>query len=126
MIAIDRNSNVAFLGHWVSPRGVLLLVLFVHVLLLGWGAFVHSPTIDEVEWLPGGWASWKTGEFGIVSRNPPHVGLIAALPLLLTDADESCLGSPGSARSIGRALIRDNGAPIILAVHARPLGVHPI
>ena len=78
-------------------------------MLLGWGAAIHSPTIDEIEWLPGGWASWQTGRFGIVSRNPPHVGLLAAMPLLLTEHDASAVNVQGGARAIGRTFIQTNG-----------------
>jgi len=87
----------------------LIVLLFVHVVLLAWGAHVHSPTIDEVEWLPGGWATWKTGRLDIVTRNPPHVGLLAAIPLLFAEHDSTALSVEGSGRSIGREFIRTNG-----------------
>ena len=92
-----------------TPTRILLLVLLIHIALLAWGAYVHSPTIDEVEWLPGGWASWKTGRLDIVTRNPPHVGLWAAVPLLFVKHDSTAATTQGSARSIGREFIRTNG-----------------
>ena len=70
---------------------------------------MHSPTIDEVEWLPGGWAQWKTGRWDLVVRNPPHVGLVAAIPLLFANPDATSLDSADNARSIGREFIRTNG-----------------
>jgi 4-amino-4-deoxy-L-arabinose transferase-like glycosyltransferase len=91
------------------PVSILLVLLAVHAGLLGWEAFVHSPTIDEVEWLPGGLVQWKTGRGDIVVRNPPHVGSLAAIPLLLADPDTSALDSDRDARSIGREFIRANG-----------------
>ena len=93
------------------PRVVLVALLAVHTLLLGWGAVVHSPTIDEVEWLPGGWASWQRGNLNVVTRNPPHVGLLAALPLLLVEHDRTAAQAEiDDAREIGRDFIRTNGA----------------
>lgn len=92
-----------------TSKRILILLLFVHVAMLAWGALVHSPTIDEVEWLPGGWASWKTGRLDIVNRNPPHLGLWAALPLLFVDHDQTAANTQRSARSIGREFIRTNG-----------------
>jgi hypothetical protein len=89
---------------------VLAALLLMHVVLLGWGAYVHSPTIDEVEWLPGGWAQWKTGRGDLVIRNPPHVGLLAAIPLLFASPDTTALESRGSARTLGREFIRTNGS----------------
>jgi Dolichyl-phosphate-mannose-protein mannosyltransferase len=88
---------------------ILLALLVIHAALLGWGAVVHSPTIDEVEWLPGGLAQWKTGRGDLVVRNPPHLGLVAAIPLLFADPDMTALESAGNARSIGREFIRTNG-----------------
>lgn len=87
----------------------LAALLCIHTTLLAWGAVVNSPTIDEVGWLPGGLASWKTGNLDVVFTNPPHVGLLAAIPLLFTDPDTTAFESGGSAHSIGREFIRTNG-----------------
>ncbi len=93
-----------------SSSHVLLIIVVFHTALLGWGAVVHSPTIDEIEWLPGGLASWKTGQLDIVVRNPPHVGLVAAIPLLFADPNTTAFDAPGDVRSIGSEFIRTNGS----------------
>lgn len=92
-------------------RSVRLLIglLVVHALLLGWSAWVHSPTIDEIEWLPSGFAHWATGRLDIVVRNPPHVGLVAALPLLFVDIDTSMLHSGELFRTVAGDFFRANG-----------------
>ena len=88
---------------------ILSGLLCVHALLLAWGAVVHSPTIDEVAWLPGGLANWQTGRLDVVINNPPHVGLVAAIPLVLAGEKTSATAFSRRAHSIGREFIRTSG-----------------
>jgi hypothetical protein len=88
----------------------MALLLSVHAGLLGWGAVVHSPTIDEIGWLPGGLAHWKARRIDIVVNHPPIVGLVAAAPLYLIGADSPVVTSPRNGRSIGREFIQINGS----------------
>jgi len=57
-------------------------VLVAHAALLTWGAYRHSPTIDESRWLPAGLAHWD-GDFSAGRVNPPLVRLVAAAPVML-------------------------------------------
>lgn len=91
------------------PTRVLVLLLVVHAALLGSGAVVHSPTIDEFAWLPSGMAHWRAGRVDLVVNHPPHVGMVAAIPLLLAEAELSAVESPRSGRSIGGDFVRANG-----------------
>lgn len=92
-----------------GATGPLLLLLVVHAALLGWGAVVHSPTIDESEWLPVGVAHWHTGRLDIMVKHPPHVGLLAALPVLLASPDLTATESNHGGRTIGHDFIQTNG-----------------
>lgn len=85
-------------------------LLVIHASLLGWGAYVNSPTIDEIEWLPSGVIHWNTGKLDIaVTRNPPHVGLAAAFPLLFAEMDTTAFRSIGSVRALLDVFFRRNG-----------------
>src|SRR4051794_39400286 len=59
------------------------MTLIIHAGLLAWGAYQHSPTIDEVGHLPAGLYHWQTGRFELYRVNPPLVRLIATWPLSL-------------------------------------------
>lgn len=89
---------------------LLTVLLLVHAALLGWGAAVHSPTIDEIAWLPGGLAHWKTGRLDIVINHPPLVRLVAAAPLLFADPCMTAFEHPRDDRSVGSEFIRTNGS----------------
>lgn len=58
-------------------------LLCLHVVLVAWGAVVHSPVLDEVGHLPAGVSHWKFGQFTLYKVNPPLVRAIAALPVAL-------------------------------------------
>ncbi|GIW95713.1 MAG: hypothetical protein KatS3mg110_3754 [Pirellulaceae bacterium] len=64
------------------PRWVWA-VLLVHVLLLAYIAWAHSPVHNEAEYLPAGICHWKTGILEPCCRNPPLSRLVGALPVLL-------------------------------------------
>ncbi|MBI1902567.1 MAG: glycosyltransferase family 39 protein [Planctomycetes bacterium] len=61
-------------------------MLALHALLLAYGAWVHSPTFDEVAHLPSGLSHWQSGQFELYCVNPPLVRLVAALPVLAVGA----------------------------------------
>jgi hypothetical protein len=67
--------------------GVLGL-LCCQAVLLAWSASRHSPTIDEVRWLPAGIRHWQTGTFDSAIVNPPPVRLLAAAPVVWALAGE--------------------------------------
>jgi hypothetical protein len=72
---------------WQGRCGLAVL-LSIHLLLLGFSAWWHSPTQNEVAHLPTGLAIWKFGHFDLYGVNPPLVRCIAALPMLLVDHQE--------------------------------------
>jgi hypothetical protein len=61
-------------------------LLILHVGLLAWGAYVHSPTLNEPGHLVAGISYWKSGHFDVYSVNPPLVRLVAAVPAMLAGA----------------------------------------
>lgn len=75
---------------------LLAAMLAVHALLLGWGAFLHSPTYDEAAHLPAGIRHWTHGDFELFRVNPPLARMVAALPVLLLrpEVDWSLLERP--------------------------------
>lgn len=58
----------------------------MHAGLLAWIGYRQSPTLDEVAHLPAGISHWRFGRFELYCVNPPLVRLLAATPVLLTDA----------------------------------------
>lgn len=71
----------------VARRAVSLL-LVVHTVLLGYSAYVHSPTLNEPAHLVAGLSHWKFGRFELYRVNPPLVRMIAALPVMATGYEE--------------------------------------
>ncbi|MBX3413346.1 MAG: glycosyltransferase family 39 protein [Pirellulales bacterium] len=57
-------------------------MLAVHVALLAWSAYRHSPVNTEVGHLPAGISHWRFGRFDLYRVNPPLVRMVAALPVL--------------------------------------------
>ena len=66
---------------------ILFALLAVHIGLVAWGAWRHSPTFDEAAHLGAGLSHWRLGRFDAYRVNPPLVRMIAAVPLVLLDAD---------------------------------------
>ena len=64
------------------------LLLLIHALLVGHGATVHSPVLDETGHLPCGLAILTMGRFDLYPQNPPLVKTVAASPLLLVSQEE--------------------------------------
>jgi 4-amino-4-deoxy-L-arabinose transferase-like glycosyltransferase len=63
-----------------------IALLATHAALLTWGAWRHSPTVDEVAHLPAGISHWHFGRFDLYRVNPPLVRMIAALPVMAAGA----------------------------------------
>ncbi|NLF76587.1 MAG: glycosyltransferase family 39 protein [Chloroflexi bacterium] len=64
---------------WI--RRICAGIIGLHLSLLAYGAWVHSPTIDEVGHMAAGVSHWELGRFDLYRVNPPLVRLIAALPV---------------------------------------------
>ncbi|MFN3150461.1 ArnT family glycosyltransferase [Bremerella sp.] len=78
---------------WTKGELAFLGMLLVHVCLLAYGAWYHGPTWDETGHLPAGVSHWKTGTFHLYRVNPPLVRMVAAIPVLASDADLSWLSN---------------------------------
>lgn len=65
-----------------NARRVVALLLVIHTFLLGYSAYVHSPTLNEPGHLVAGLSYWKFGRFDIYNVNPPLVKMVAALPVM--------------------------------------------
>ncbi len=61
-------------------------VAVLHVLLVVWIAWAHSPTAHETRYLVAGLSHWETGHFDVARVNPPLVRLWQALFPLLAGA----------------------------------------
>ena len=70
-----------------SRRLILASLLVIHAMMLGYGAWIHSPGWDEVGHLPAGVSYWQLGNTDLYRVNPPFVRAIATLPLTLLDID---------------------------------------
>lgn len=71
--------------HPHKPRWVwrtLVLLVAIHGGMLGYGAWVHSPSFDEIGHLAAGLSHWRFGDFRLYRVNPPLVRLVATTPLL--------------------------------------------
>ena len=82
-------------------------------MLVGYGAYVHSPTYNETAHLVAGISYWKFRPFDVYCVNPPLVKLIAALPVLAVgcEADWSEYYAGPGARpemALGEAFVRVN------------------
>ena len=85
----------------------------IHSLLLMRSAFVQSPNIDELAHLPSGVSHWTFGRFDLYRVNPPLVRMVAALPILLTDAVQDWSNYQDSPYSraeffVGKSFVRNN------------------
>ena len=81
-LSIHRGSafQLKYSNFWIPPT------ICIHVLLLAWGAFHQSPTIDERAYLAAGVSHWHFGRFDLAKVSPPLIRLTAAVPV--------CLASP--------------------------------
>lgn len=71
---------------------MLLGMLAIHTLLLGYSAYVHSPTLNEPGHLVAGLSHWKFGRFELYRVNPPLVRMVAALPVMAVGYEEDWTG----------------------------------
>lgn len=97
-----------------AARWAVAGLLVIHTLLLGYSAYVHSPTLNEPGHLVAGLSCWKFGRFDVYSVNPPLVKLVAALPVLAAGYNENWSGfyeGPGvrPEMRMGEDLVKANG-----------------
>ena len=90
------------------------VILAAQAALLAWGAWRHSPTVDEVGSIVAGISHWKLGRFDLYRVNAPLVRLVATLPLVLAGVDADLGRYTDSAverpeYQIGDKFIRDHG-----------------
>ena len=57
------------------------LIILIHIILVAWSSWIHSPSTDEAAHLPSGLTILKQGRFDTYPVNPPLVRVTAALPL---------------------------------------------
>lgn len=67
---------------------LLCLILTIHTGLLGYNAYVHSPTLNEPAHLVAGLSHWKFGRYELYRVNPPLVRMVAALPVMAVGYEE--------------------------------------
>lgn len=96
-----------------AQRAVVGL-LTMHTALLGYSAYVHSPTLNEPGHLVAGLSIWKFGRFDVYSVNPPVVKMVAALPVMAAGYEEdwSAFYTGPSARpefAMGKDFVAANG-----------------
>jgi hypothetical protein len=87
------------LSQLAIERAIGAALLATQAGLLAWSAYIHSPTQDEVGYLPAGISHWEFGRFELYRANPPLVRLVAALPVIAAGYDAnwgSYVGTPGS------------------------------
>lgn len=75
-----------------AARGIVGVLLLVHTLLLGYSAYVHSPTLNEPGHLVAGLSHWKFGRFELYRVNPPLVRMVGALPVMAVGFEEDWSG----------------------------------
>ena len=99
-----RNKPAAgWWRHW--PVGLLLVI---HAAMLGYAAVADSPTVDEPFHLAGGIRRWQDGLFDIDRGNPPLVGLVAALPVVIAGVETDWRRAP-DVFAVGMDFMAANG-----------------
>ena len=92
---------------------LLSTILFIHVLLLAWSGYKHSPAFDEVGHLPSGIAAWESGNYRLYAVNPPFVRIIATIPFLFVSYHKIEGGhnflNPRVEFDLGNTFIEQNG-----------------
>ena len=89
-------------------------LLVIHTLLLGYSAYVHSPTLNEPAHLVAGLSHWKFGRFELYRVNPPLVRMVAAIPVMAVGYKDDSSGfyeGPGARpeMEMGENFIAANG-----------------
>lgn len=82
--------------------------------LLAWSGYIHSPTPDEIAYLPSGISHWQFGRFELVRANPPLVRMVAALPVIAVGCETDWTqydGAPGRSTEfvVGKEFLTANG-----------------
>lgn len=67
---------------------MLIGMLTIHVALLAYSGYVHSPTLNEPAHLASGLGIWRFGRFDLYAVNPPLIRAVAAIPLLFLNHRE--------------------------------------
>lgn len=109
------SSQVPILHRLLVSQWSLGCALTVHVVLLIWGALVHSPSVDEVGHMAAGVSHFHYGKFDLYRVNPPLVRMVATLPVVLSqpETDWRSYSDVPAARpefSCGQAFIEQNGS----------------
>jgi 4-amino-4-deoxy-L-arabinose transferase-like glycosyltransferase len=78
-----NSSEVTHRVRWTLAAGGLL---GIQAALLAYGAYIHSPTLNEPGHLVAGISNWVFGRFDIYNVNPPVTRMVAAAPVLLAGA----------------------------------------
>lgn len=68
---------------WLWHHYFLVTIVTIHVLMLGFAAWRHSPTWDEVMHVPAGLSYLYQGRFDVYNVNPPLPRMVAAIPVIL-------------------------------------------
>lgn len=80
------GTDELWLGRWFG--WIVFAVLMLHLGLLLYGSWIHSPNDLEANVIPAGYVHLKYGRFDIAQVNPPFSRMLCALPLLGFDIDE--------------------------------------
>ena len=98
------------------PRrpAVAVVPLLIHTTLFAYGAWTHSPTLNEPAHLVAGISNWHLRRFDIYKVNAPLVRMAAASPVLATSpkTDWSRFFEGPAARLeavLGEDFVRANG-----------------
>lgn len=100
--------------HEILPRHILSLLLAAHVVLVAYAGWRDAPVYDEVAHLASGLSHWKLRHFLLYQGNPPLPRMIAALPVLLADAEydwHQVIDEPGTRCefAVGADFVAANG-----------------
>jgi hypothetical protein len=101
----------------LTQKLLITLVLAFHLGILSWGAYKHSPTIDEKAYLTAGLSIFTFGRYDVAAVSPPLVRLISALPLqfVFYKTDWHRLKDAKNQRiehSLGKDFVKVNGANV--------------
>jgi hypothetical protein len=64
--------------------------------MLAYGAWIHSPVVDETAHLAAGISHWELGQFDLYHVNPPLVRMVAAIPPMMAGAKTNWEGFTAS------------------------------
>jgi hypothetical protein len=78
--SVNYDASARRTSQW--PALVAVVAVSVHIILLAWSAYKHTPVLSEVGQLPAGISHWTFGRFDLYRVNPPLVRMIAAIPVV--------------------------------------------